>query len=326
MFGRLAPVSVPVFNALRTGSFYVLAYHRVSAPLGPDYPFLNGMVSATPEDFDEQLRFVKERFNVINFQVFSDSLSSGERIPEKPLIITFDDGYADNYDVAFQLLKRHGLTATMYVTTGFIDSGQPLWFDRLAYIVNRMPVGSLVLESAGSRFDVNQGNRRQVIRDVRNLFLTLPDDDRVAMLNEIEEFTGVEVEPGHMELVRPLSWDQISEMSDGGIEIGSHTVTHPYLTRLTEDQLKRELVESKRVIERHTGRAAKSVAYPAGLYDRRVEACARDSGYHFGVSYVHGAGRLGIDDFFAIPRIHVETDVSIALFKANLLFPQLFAR
>jgi peptidoglycan/xylan/chitin deacetylase (PgdA/CDA1 family) len=326
LFRRLKYVSVPICSALRPELFNVLAYHRVSPPQGADYPFLDGIVSATPEDFEEQLRFVKKRFNVINFDIVSDIMLSGRGLPENPLVITFDDGYADNYEIAFNLLKKYGLTATVFVSTSFVDSGQPLWFDKSAYVINKIPEGPLAFDSANYNFDVNDSNRKQTIKAVRDLFLSVSNDERVRFMDELAQQSGIGIEQEHLDLVRPLNWDQIKEMSDNGIEIGSHTVTHPYLTNLTRDQLEYELGESKRVIEQHTGRSVKSIAYPAGVYDKEVVDCAKRCGYQFGISYDHGIKRLNEDDLFAIPRIHVETDVSVPLFKANLLFPQLFVR
>jgi len=326
LFRRLGFVTLPICNAIKPKALYVLAYHRVHLLPGPDYPFLDGIVSASPESFEKQLRFVSKRFNVINFNDISDLLASGAKVPENALVITFDDGYADNYEIAFKMLMEFGLTATVFVATSFVDSGQPLWFDRSAYIIKALPSGTISFDSGRYEFEVTDTNREEIISSVRDLFLSHANEDRLRWLGELQRQSGVIVSSEHLELVKPLSWDQIREMSDRGIEIGSHTVTHPYLTKLNDDAMMFELSESKRAIEQHTGKKVKSVAYPAGAFDRRVQACAQDCGYEFGISYRHGIGQLTKDDQFAIPRIHVETDVNFPLFQANLLFPQLFVR
>jgi len=150
LFRRLKYVTLPLCSLVRPRLFYVLAYHRVSPLPGPDYPFLDGTVSATPEDFEEQLRFVKKRFNVINFGTLSEIQMSGKEMPDNSLIITFDDGYADNYEIAYGLLRKYGLTATVFVSTSFVDSGQPLWFDKSAYIINTIPEGTKLLTRAST--------------------------------------------------------------------------------------------------------------------------------------------------------------------------------
>jgi peptidoglycan/xylan/chitin deacetylase (PgdA/CDA1 family) len=326
LFRRLKYVTVPICNAFRPKLLYVLAYHRVFPPPGADYPFLDGIVSASPESFEEQLRFVKKRFNVINFNDLSDLLSSAENVPDNALVITFDDGYADNYDIAFKILKSFGLTATMFVSTSFVDSGQPLWFDKSAYIIKAVSEGTISFDSGRYKFEVTDENREEIIGSVRDLFVSHSNEDRLRWLGELENQSGVSIKPEHTELVKSLNWDKIREMSDGGIEIGSHTVTHPYLTKLTNEAMRFELSESKRAIEENTGKQVKSVAYPAGAFDRRVQECAKDCGYEFGISYKHEVTKLMEDNTFAIPRIHVETDVDFPLFQANLLFPRLFVR
>jgi len=326
LFRRLRYLTVPICGASRPKLFYVLAYHRVVPLPGPDYPFLDGTVSASPEAFEEQLRFVKKRFNVINFNDLSHLLSSGKQVPENSLVITFDDGYADNYEIAFKLLKMYGLTATMFVSTSFVDSGKPLWFDKSAYIIKAIPKGTISFDCGRYEFEVTDNNRDEIIGSVRNLFLSHANEDRLRWLAELEQQSGVGIASEDMEAAKSLTWDQVREMSDNGIEIGSHTVSHPYLTKLTRESLMFELSESKKVIEEITEKEVKSVAYPAGIFDQRVVECAKECGYEFGISYKHQVRRFTKDDTFAIPRIHVETDVEFPLFQANLLFPQLFVR
>lgn len=326
LFRMLGIVTVPVCSAFRRKFFYVLAYHRVHPLPGPDYPFLDGIVSASPESFEAQLRFLQNRFNVINFNDLSGLMSSGAEVPDNSLVITFDDGYADNYEVAFKLLKSFGLTATVFVSTSFVDSGQPLWFDKSAYIIKAIPEGTVTLDSGKYEFEVAENNREQIIASVRDLFVAHSNEDRLRWLGQLEDQSGVSYDSEHLELVKPLTWDQIKEMSDNGIEIGSHTVSHPYLTRLSGDAMEFELSESKRVIEEKTGKTVRSIAYPAGAFDRNVQECARQWGYEFGISYKHEVREFTREDAFAIPRIHVETDVSLPLFQANLLMPRLFVR
>jgi peptidoglycan/xylan/chitin deacetylase (PgdA/CDA1 family) len=326
LFRRLKYVTVPICNTFGSNLFYVLAYHRVLPPPGADYPFLDGIVSASPESFEKQLRFVRNRFNVVNFNDVSGWLSTGANFPGNSLVITFDDGYADNYDVAFKILKRLGMTATMFVSTSFVDTGQPLWFDKSAYIIKAVSEGTISFDSGKYQFEVTDANREKTIGSVRDLFVSHSNDDRLRWLRELETTSGVRIKPEHAELVKPLNWSQIKEMSDNGIEIGSHTVTHPYLTTMTDEAMKFELSDSKRLIEQHTGKQVKSIAYPAGAYDRRVQECARECGYEFGIAYKHEVKKLTEDDRFAVPRIHVETDDDFLLFQANLLFPRLFIR
>jgi peptidoglycan/xylan/chitin deacetylase (PgdA/CDA1 family) len=121
-----------------------------------------------------------------------------------------------------------------------------------------------------------------------------------------------------------MNWRQVKEMHSAGIEFGSHTVSHPYLANLTVEELNFELMNSKIAIESQLGTQVYSIAYPFGNYSARVMECSMKNGYHFGISYEHNTWKYGRMNDFAIPRIHVESDVTLALFRANLFLPQIF--
>jgi peptidoglycan/xylan/chitin deacetylase (PgdA/CDA1 family) len=291
-----------------------------------NYPFEEGTISATPKEFEKQMRFVKKRFSVINFNILSNILSSGKLLPKNSLIITFDDGYADNSEIAWSIMKKYGLTGTVFLSTSFMDGKGVFWFDKLTYIIKHMPNGRIFLDDGKHIFELENGNRMRIRDSVMKLFRTISNEDRIRLFEQLEQYSKIDILPDYLKLASPLTWNQIIEMSKGGMEFGSHTVTHPFLSNLTIDEIMYELVESKRVIEEKLGKEIKSIAYPSGSYDHRVVNCAKSCGYQFGVSYEHNVKGFHKNELFNMPRIHVETDVDYALFQANLLFPQLFVR
>ena len=159
-----------------------------------------------------------------------------------------------------------------------------------------------------------------------NLLKTVSNADRLAFLGQLEDQADVAVPLDHPQLPAPLGWDRIRELAAHGVEIGSHTVTHPFLANLTDREMARELAQSKREIEARTGAPVKSMAYPFGNCDRRVMDRARDAGYEFGITYAHDARAWQPENRMAIPRIHVEPEVDFSLFLANLLLPRVFLR
>jgi peptidoglycan/xylan/chitin deacetylase (PgdA/CDA1 family) len=325
LFKYLKSISLPVFTAIRPNLIYILAYHRIFPLPGKDYPFSEGTISATPEAFDQQMNFISKRFHVINFNVLSNAISSGKSIPKHSLIITFDDGYADNYEIAWSILKKHGLTATVFLATSFIDSGDLFWFDKLSYLIKSFSGNSITI---GKYSFKTRGGRKKTIREsVMKIFRSVSEKERIRFYNELDDqCNNISLPSEDFELAKPLSWSQIKEMSKGGIEFGSHTVNHPFLSNLTNAEIMSELFDSKKVIEEKLGCKIKGIAYPSGYYDHRVINCAKDCGYQFGVSYEHNVKGFNSNELFNIPRIHVETDVDYNLFQANLLFPQLFVR
>lgn len=307
----------------------VLAYHRICDLPAEGYPFQHETVSATPEQFDRQLDFIKRRFEVVNFHRLAEMEKSGDPLPPNLLVITFDDGYEDNYTVALPILKAHGLTATVYVSTGFIDSGQPFWFEMLSYYVMRMKPGVIRLRESELHLELTDANRHEVRRVIGRGMRVVADRTRLAMLEELKQQAGVAPSDDELALVRPLSWQQVRTLDAAGVEIGSHTVTHPFLVQLDDEELAAELGGSKARIEEETGRKVSSLAYPTGgseFFDERAVRLAGEFGYRYAVSYDHATVRADSLKRFEIPRIHVEPEVSDPLFKANLMLPRVFVR
>lgn len=313
----------------RSQRLQVLAYHRIGELPGNDYPFQQEIMSATPDTFDQQLKFLKRNFNVVNFHTLADMADAGEPIPPGCVVITFDDGYADNYTNALSILQSHELTASVYLATGFIDSQQPFWFDMLSYYIMKMRPGALHLNRGNFRVDVTENNRSEVRRSLGQAVRVIADSSRLHILQELAEQSGVSPSAEERELARPLTWDEVRALDKAGIEIGSHTVTHPFLVQLSDEELRVELTQSKQRIEEETGTPVRSLSYPTGgsqYYDARTTELTSKAGYRFAVSYDHASTRLANLKPFEIPRIHVEPYVSMPEFKANLLLPRVFMR
>jgi peptidoglycan/xylan/chitin deacetylase (PgdA/CDA1 family) len=229
----------------------VLCYHSVHPT--------NAFASATPEQFDEQMRWLKEHCDVIPLSEALDR-AAGRRdsLSEPSVTITFDDGYDDNFVFALPVLIRYGIKASFYVTTGFID--------RDPEVVDRM-------------------------RRMRGM------------------------------AVSALSWKQLAEMGQAGMDVGSHTITHRNLAELEPGAVRAELRDSKRSLEDHLSEEIDSVAYPFGIPGRHVTdqtiAVARESGYRTGTSILYRDVRQH-DDVLNIPRIAVKNN-TLQLLKAKIV-------
>lgn len=134
----------------------ILAYHRVS-----DYkqncPLDDNLISASPEEFEKQVRYLKANYDCIDFATLSDILKGNLRFRGNALIITFDDGYKDNYDNAYPILKEHGTPATIFIATEFIDKQNLFWWDKVAYMVKQFQGYSFNIN--GQKFDLKSSYR-----------------------------------------------------------------------------------------------------------------------------------------------------------------------
>jgi peptidoglycan/xylan/chitin deacetylase (PgdA/CDA1 family) len=316
---------------LRTGNkdlLPILAYHRVLDEPAGLFPFDEQVVSATPGDFRNQMRFVRDNFEVVSFDDLHRFETAGRPWPRRALIITFDDGYRDNYTNAFPILKELGLKATIFLATGHIGSGKPFWWDSVAFLVKNTRLTEIPLPT-GPRLPSLNGNqsRREAIDILLGWLKKAPEAEKNRLLAALPAILKVEV-PAKLVRGTHLNWDEVREMSREGIEFGSHTVTHPVLANVSEKQLEIELSQSKRTIEARIGKEVLAFAYPVGgrSFVRRTQEAVSRCGYRFAVSYLCGIARQMIGDRFALPRIHVEAKQSLNLFKANLMFPSLMNR
>ena len=304
----------------------ILAYHGVFDPMR--YPPFQDeeFISASPPEFARHLDFVKEHFDVISFAKLKKNLDSGY-LPEKALIITFDDGYRDNYVVAYPLLKERNLTATIFLTAGHIGTNRLIWFQQLFLFLKNTKKRTIEINYPYhcQFFLKDNDGRNKAGKQIMQMLRSVSDQKRETLMDEIENILEVEIE--NTNLTRTLlSWDEVREMHQNGIEFGSHTLTHPVLSQVSEEKLRFELVESKRKIEEEIGDKVITVSYPFGgknALDEKVKQVAKDAGYEFGVSYIHGLNYVNTYDLFALNRLHVERVFNLPLFKMQLYWPKL---
>ena len=305
----------------------ILAYHRVMDIDESRYPFDAELVSCSLQDFEWQMEYVAKCYDPVSFSDYVDFLDRGKPLPGRPLIVSFDDGFDDNFHHAYPILKRLDIPATVFLSTAYIGTRRPFWYDWLVYICKtsklQAPDLRAALQEAGCR-KLAGDNAEAVAHSALVYMKEIPDRERVGLVEAIERRLGMApAEEGYPEC-RALDWGQVREMAANGIEFGSHSVSHPILTRLDDEALDAELRGSKRKIEQETGRPCQVVAYPVGVgtaFDARVKEFSRRAGYRIGVSYEQGSNRLRGTDLFAVRRVHVERYVEPAEFVSMLALP-----
>ena len=294
----------------------VLAYHRIldddTDPAALSDP---GLFSIRLSDFRRQLQWLTRYFDCITFQDLRRH--PGHR---PPLIITFDDGYEDNYRLAWPALCDAGAAAVFFVTTDFIDHRTALWFDRASHALRAG--GAKLPEDFLRRLPAAQPGESLLQRCL--LWLkSLDQQQRESMLLLLEQHGHAGSGPADI----PMTWDQLREMAASGMEIGSHSCSHAVLANETAAQIRAELSQSKQRIEHEIGQPCLSLAYPVGgdtaISDEVVEE-ARQCGYAYACSYVSGMNARPPAMPWRLNRLHVELDQSDAELGASIAFPSLF--
>jgi peptidoglycan/xylan/chitin deacetylase (PgdA/CDA1 family) len=276
----------------------IVIFHRV-LPL-PDALFPEEM---DRERFGAVCAWLSSWFNVLPLDEAVTRLQRGA-LPERALAITFDDGYADNHDIALPVLKAHGLCATFFVATGFLDGGR-MWNDTVIQSIRgctqpTLALGGLGLPGIGVLSLGTAASQRSAIDALLGAIKYLPPAQRSAAVQGLAESAGVALPSTLM-----MTSTQVRALADAGMQIGAHTVSHPILARIDEPAAVQELRRSKATLEDLLGQPVRSFAYPNGRPGRdylpRDVVLARQAGFELAVSTAHGAAGAGAD-VFQLPR------------------------
>jgi peptidoglycan/xylan/chitin deacetylase (PgdA/CDA1 family) len=251
--------------------FRILMYHRFPAE--------------RRQEFARQLEHVKRNYRVLPLEQIVRALKEGRAIEPNTLAITVDDGHRDFYETAYPELKARALTATVFLTTGFLD-GSWLWFDRVNWLFRnaRVDAAAIAMPYETRHFALDTDARRMAAGgEVAESLVLLENADREKRIGEMERSLKVATPAVIAAEFAPLLWNQVREMAANGISFGAHTVTHPTLSAVSEGaQIEAELQESKRRVEEETQREAPIFCYPNGKdsdISDAVVASARASGF-----------------------------------------------
>ena len=255
-------------------------------------------LAVTPEAFAAQVAYCRRHYDCVTLTEAMERFAANRQIDRPVLCFTFDDGYWDNFEHARGVLNEHGIHATFFVISRLVGTGISPWYDRLAAAVSHLRHVSTPDESAFN----DDRPATDVVRDTK----CLPNDEREAV---VERACAAATAAGWREDGRDrlMTAEQLRQLADDGHEVGSHTQTHPILTRLSPDRLAHELATSRTEIEAIIGRPVVSLAYPNGDHDETVVSAARRAGYRYAVTTLPGVSPIGTDPL-RLRRVHVSQE------------------
>jgi peptidoglycan/xylan/chitin deacetylase (PgdA/CDA1 family) len=277
------------------GRLTILIYHRMLP--APD-PILHDEMDAAA--FEGHVALLAAEFNVLPLGEACGRLAGGT-LPPRAACITFDDGYVDNEQIALPILKRYGLPATFFVSSGFSD-GAIMFNDNVIEAVRQAAAGTHDLSSLslGVYSLGDSSTRRLAIDAMLGKIKYLPISERQVLVEQIAEKMGTPLKKNLM-----MSPAQIRRLHESGMEIGAHTVNHPILASLDEHQAIAEIGEGKRRLEEIIESPVSLFAYPNGKpgvdYGPRDVEIVKRAGFSAAVSTIVGVAGRGSDPF-QLPR------------------------
>lgn len=292
------------FRAVNRGKSLIVMYHRFCET--------DDGLSTPVRCFIEQLDYLTEHYNVVPLSELAGYLTAGRPVPPGLAVITIDDGYRDCFDFAFPILRERKIPATAFVVTDFVDQATWLWTDKVRYLTARAP-GSLLeahIDDQSLRITLDGGaSRLKGAERVNTELKQISDEAKDDAIRRIALSLGVELPDAPPAQFSPLTWDQVRELDSAGIEIGSHTVTHPILTRTGSEKLRYELRESRARLEAKLGHSIELLGYPNGDHDAFVQEEAVRAGYKCAVTADYGLNN-GNSNPLALKRIHTHRDLA----------------
>lgn len=228
------------------------------------------------------------------------------------LAVTFDDGYRDNYEFAYPILRRHAVPATVFLSTDQIDGRRPFWYERMQALADALQTRDESLRAQALRGLglTPTSDREDLVFALDRRLKELPSEQRDALLDALAARLGHEPSATYSPM---LNWDQVREMAAHGIGFGSHSRSHPILSREPMDRVVSELEGSRRIIEDRLGTEVTAFAYPNGRWEdigASVRQAVRDAGYRQAFSTIPGRNRGAVDPFL-IKRLNVTPQMCV---------------
>ena len=233
------------------------------------------------------------------------------------VLITFDDGYVDNYRHAYPLLRARGLQGTFFLVSSYVGSPDPPWWDKVAYWIRHTAREHIsITHPCALEIPVPAGDRLKAIRTALDAFKSPATTDPDGFLRELEQACDVALPAGEKARIF-ADWAEVREMLGGGMNIGSHTHSHRLLKNLSLDEQRTELEKSKALLESGLGASISWLAYPVGrrdAFDERSRRLARECGYELAFSDYGGLNRSGQDPYDVL-RNPVESEHDFDRFR-----------
>ena len=315
-----------IYKEGHRGKATILAYHRVLPEREMDGMYVQPGMYVSQDVFEKQVKFLKEQFRLVSFTELLNlwTQKTYDR-SQRYCVITFDDGWLDNYIYAYPILKKHSIPATIFLPTSFIGTQNWFWPDKIGFLLKhylnaRREEERESLSSLWGRYtwmrEFEKGPSEEKIDRAIEMWKRLPEDEIYSFIENTGKTLGVEWPDKRL----VLNWKEVEEMSGNGISFGSHSANHRILTRIGIAEAREEIKNSLEMLAERNINFIPVFCYPNGEYNGEIQELVKQSGYQAAVSGGFGIENGFPDNFFGIKRIGVHHDMSkrLSLFSWHI--------
>jgi peptidoglycan/xylan/chitin deacetylase (PgdA/CDA1 family) len=239
-------------------SVYILAYHRVD---DLDHrPWLDpGLISATPRQFEDQMRLVASRYHPITAVDLVEAAHGGNPLPKDAVLVTVDDGYRDFQEVIVPICSRYGIRPLLFVPTAFVGTGT-FWWDKVYQII--FLSGLLAIETPVGQFSISTADEKlKAYTLLVHSLKFLPDQQ---LSNWVETTHAECVELSEEQQQNTLSWSELADVARAGVSVACHTHTHPIMSQISTDEARRQVRVARELLQQNLGHSLPIFAFPDG--------------------------------------------------------------
>jgi len=307
----------------------VLMYHRVGPEVDEGSAAFEGM-QVDPVTFNEQMAYLRQHFNILALDDMRRHLRNRTPFPRNSCLVTFDDGWKDNYTHAYPVLKRYEIPAVVFLSVGHIGKRTKFWPQRTFaaldairksggrnidfQVLHRNLRGAVKFEDIGTW---PEEKFREEVREQIRILKKLPLKRIEPIVDELSACAGTSPDEDGESF---LSWEDVVAMSRGGIDFGSHGLRHEILTNIPPEEVREDVRVSKALLEERIRKNVYAFSYPNGNHDPVVRKHIGESGYE--IAFGTSRGFAGPDDDpYSLNRVNVHDDVTrdIPMFLTSIL-------
>jgi peptidoglycan/xylan/chitin deacetylase (PgdA/CDA1 family) len=301
-------------SRLSSPTAVILSYHSVVENTQTTDHILG--ISRDRASFEAHMETLAKNFSPVTVEDVAQFAKSGQKLPPHAVAVTFDDGFADNYEVALPILSRYGIPATFYIMVDAVENGMLPWYCRLRFAFNT---------TKKPQWSDSERNRTYGLAspEQRKAALTAAWEIGARLTGAVQqEFIGrvekaLEIEPGFVNAHAPhgfmLDWDQVRGLKKAGHTIGAHTLSHPNVAQVSADEARSEIAGSKKRLEKEIGEPIEHFSYPHPAlnpqWSKQTLEITREAGFKSAALTTCGPVRKG-DEPLALKRIYTPADLN----------------
>lgn len=309
-------------KVFQNNKIIIFNYHRIRKDNSPTV-FDDSVFGPDAKRFREEMEWVKKETRVLNEEELLEIVYQKKRINGVCSLVTFDDGYRDNYDIAYPILKDLNIPALFFIPTHHMTTRQLGWWDIVAYFVKQTTKKQFTFQT----IEYNTADKNALIKKFINQLKMSEPIYIEKFLHQLSESLNVPFPDIKLQSEELMTWEQLKIMIGSGMNIGSHSHDHSILSRQDAETLAAQLSKSITILENNLNYKINSIAYPVGgnqHFNQVTKAVTRDVGFKLGFSYLTGINNSEAVDPFNVKRMGIRPEwLNLDM---PLAFPKIFLK